>query len=181
MFNVLAAIELLILVQGTAPAPPPPVDKLHEALNVAAAKRASTLRMEAGGCVKDEPRVCALMNDCRVTCRYRIAPNVSIEAKADQPSGPLKRISAKVPGGRESAERMVRAAGALAVALIRNLSNTDIDKLMEKLGGKSSDVFDDGERTAELDLFEYRYETGRKGTTLDIKSLAGTCIVGKTC
>ena len=181
MFNVLAAIELLILVQGTAPAPPPAVDKLHEALNIAAAKRGSALRMETSGCVKDEPRVCALMNDCRVTCRYKITPNVSIEAKADQPNGPLKRINAKVPGGRESAERMVRAAGAFATALNPNLSNADIDKLMEKLGGKSSDVFDDGERTAELDSFEYRYETSRKGTTLEVRSLAGTCILGKTC
>ncbi|WP_156944688.1 hypothetical protein [Bradyrhizobium sp. Ec3.3] len=153
-----AALGLVILAQQTAQSALP-VDRLHESFNAAAAKRGGALRMELSRCMKDE------RSSKAVSCYYTLANGIAIKARAGEANGPVERVEVELPGDKESATRLIRTAGALAVTLIPDLSDPDMKALMQKLSNATENVF--GDAYKRLDAFEFRVQIEKDKSTLD--------------
>jgi len=159
MFKSLAAFSVVVLAQQVTQ-PRLPVDQLHESFNAAAAKRGGALRMNLDGCMKDDRFSGA------VSCYYTLANGIAIKAGANQAKGPIERVEVELPQDKESAARLVRTAGALAVALIPDLSDSDMKSLMQALGNAIENVF--GDSYKRMDAFEFRMQIDKNKSVLNI-------------
>jgi hypothetical protein len=150
------------------------IDQLHDIFNAASAKQGSAVRMVLSGCPKDK-------SGLYFTCYFTVDKDIRVEALADNEKGPVKRVTVVSPEGRLNGDRMISIADGLAAALAPQLSKVERAKLVQTLAAKGTDVFDDGEKTIDLASHEFRYAVKRQSIRLDVKSLAGTCVLGKTC